>query len=347
MQVKTALREVTRLEVHGLSVAVGGEWPDVLDQVRLDFAWFERPAAETASADVEVTIECRPPDFEALGDGVASFVTPRNVVYQDRERTVVDYFGRAVSILDRATGRTVVQGEDVHLVHEAVYHLLLSRIGEHLDACGLTRLHALGLAGAQGGVAVMLPSGGGKSTLALRALRAEDVRLLSEDSPLIDRSGTVHPFPLRIAVNPTDAATLPDGAVRRIDRMEFHPKLVLDLEAFADRVESQPQPLRHLVIGRRSLGTHASLDPVPRRSAVSTLIREAVVGVGIYQGMEFVLQHGMRDVVGKVGVAASRAACCSRALQRASVWQLTVGRDHARNWEALAPLLGRAGQAYD
>ena len=141
-------------------------------------------------------------------------------------------------------------------------------------------------------------------------------------------------------MNPTDAATLPEGSVRRMDRMEFHPKLVLDLEAFSDRVESQPQPLRHLVIGRRSLGLHASLEPVPRRSAVSTLVREAVVGVGIYQGMEFVLQHGMRDVVGKVGVGATRAACCTGVLARAKVWRLTVGRDHARNWDALAPLLG-------
>jgi hypothetical protein len=337
--VETGLRESTRLEVHGLGVAVGGDWPEVVDQVRLDFAWFERQPAGAAPADVEVTIEHRPPDFDALGDGVASFVTPRNVVYQDGPRTIVDYFGRAVTVLDRATGRAVVQGEDEHLVHEAVYHFLLSRIGEHLEARGLTRLHALGLSGGQGAVAVMLPSGGGKSTLALRALREERVRLLSEDSPLIDRRGNAHAFPLRIAVNPTDAANLPDGSVRRMDRMEFHPKLVLDLEAFADRVESEPQPLRHLVIGRRSLGTHASLDPVPRRSAVSTLIREAVVGVGIYQGMEFVLQHGMRDTVGKLGVAATRTACCAGVLARAKVWRLTVGRDHGRNWDALAPLL--------
>jgi hypothetical protein len=338
--VEAALREFTRLEVHGLGVVVGGDWPEVVEQVRLDFAWFEQPTAGAPSADVEVAIERRSPDFDALGDGVASFVTPRNVVYQDGERTIVDYFGRAVSILDRASGRLVVQGEDEHLVHEAVYHFLLSRIGEHLESRGLTRLHALALSGGQGAVAVMLPSGGGKSTLALRALRADGVRLLSEDSPLIDRRGMAHPFPLRIAVNPTDVASLPDGAVRRMDRMEFHPKLVLDLEAFADRVESRPQPLRHLVIGRRSLGTHASLEPVPRRSAVSTLIREAIVGVGIYQGMEFILQHGMRDTVGKLGIAATRTACCSAVLARAKVWQLTVGRDHARNWETLAPLLG-------
>ncbi len=339
MDVEAGLDVTVRLEVHGLRIAVEGDWPEVVEQIRLDFAWFERPAPDASSAHIEVTIERRPPDFEALGDGVASFVTPRNVVYQDGRRTIVDYFGRAVSVLDRDAGRLVVQGEDDHLVHEAVYHFLLSRIGEHLEAHGLTRLHALALSGDQGAVAVMLPSGGGKSTLALRALRDERVRLLSEDSPLIDRHGMAHPFPLRIAVNPTDAATLPDGAVRRMDRMEFHPKLVLDLEAFSGRVESRPQPLRHLVIGRRSLGQHASLEPVPRRSAVSTLVREAIVGVGIYQGMEYVLQHGMRDVVGKLGIAATRTTCCTGVLARANVWRLTVGRDHSRNWEALGALL--------
>jgi hypothetical protein len=310
-----------------------------VEQVRLDFAWFEQPARGASPADLEVAIERRPPDYEALAGGVATFVTPRNVVYQDGQRTIVDYFGRAVSILDRSSGRLVVQGEDHHLVHEAAYHFLLSRIGEHLEACGLTRLHALALSGRQGAVAVMLPSGGGKSTLALRSLQQGDARLLSEDSPLIDRQGRAHPFPLRIAVNPTEAATLPEGSVRRIERMEFHPKLVLDLSVFADRVEPHPQPLRHLVIGRRSLGLDASLEPVPRRRAVSTLVREAVVGVGIYQGMEFVLQHGMRDVAGKLGIVGTRAACCSGVLARAKVWQLTVGRDHARNWDALEPLL--------
>jgi hypothetical protein len=339
MAVETALHVPTRLEVHGLTVAVGGDWPDVVDQIRRDFAWFERPVPQGSIADLEVTVQRREPDFDSLGNGLASFVTPRNVVYQDGQRTIVDYFGRAVSILDRATGRLVVQGEDDHLVHEAVYHFLLSRIGEHLEHHGFTRLHALALSGGQGAVAVMLPSGGGKSTLALRALRDDGVRLLSEDSPLIDRRGRAHPFPLRIAVNPTDAASLPDGSVRRMDRMEFHPKLVLDLEAFSERVESQPQPLRHLVIGRRSLGRDASLEPAPRGSAVPALLREAVVGVGIYQGMEFVLQHGMRDVVGKVGIAATRVTCCAGALARAKVWRLTVGRDHSRNWEVLAPLL--------
>ena len=121
--------------------------------------------------------------------------------------------------------------------------------------------------------------------------------------------------------------------------MEFHPKLALELSAFAERIETNSRPLAHLVIGRRTLGGASSLESLPRRAAIGTLLREAVVGVGIYQGMEFVLQRGMRDVAGKAGVAAMRARCCNAGLRRAHVWRLTLGRDHQSNWEALRTLL--------
>jgi hypothetical protein len=127
--------------------------------------------------------------------------------------------------------------------------------------------------------------------------------------------------------------------VRRLERMEFHPKLALDLEAFRHRIEPSPRPLAHVVVGVRSLGRTASLAPLPRRAAVGTVVREAVVGVGVYQGMEFVLQRGMRDVAGKAGTAVVRARCCAAGLRRARVWRLTLGRDHERNWQALLPLL--------
>lgn len=250
-------------DVHGLRMSVSGDWPEIVEGLRLDFAWFQ--AVPRDRVDVEVEIERRPPDFDVFGDVPASFVTPRNVVFQRDARTIVDYFGQAVSVLDRATGKLTVQGEDGPLVHEAAYHYLVSRAGKYFDEVGLPRLHALALVGREGAVAIMLPSGGGKSTLALRALREDGTKLLSEDSPLIDARGRLHPFPLRIGINATDAAKLPSGQVRRIERMEFHAKYALELEAFADRIESRSQPLRHLVVGRRTLGREARLEPLPRR----------------------------------------------------------------------------------
>jgi hypothetical protein len=326
------------LEVHGLRIRVSGDWPEVVESVGLDFAWFAGPPSRRAP-DVEVVVERRAPDFDALEPVDASFVTPRNVVYQHDGRTIVDYSGRAVSVLDRATGRLTVQGDHRALVEEAVYLFVLSRVGAHLESRGLVRVHGLSLAGPGGATTVMLPSGGGKSTLALRALGDPAVRLLSEDSALLDRGGRLHPFPLRIGINETQASSVPAGHVRRIDRIEGHTKLALEVHGFADRVEAEPQPLGHLVIGRRSLGREARLEALPRRAALSPLLREMVVGVGIYQGMEFLLQRGLRDVTGMASTFGGRAACAAAALARVRVWRLTLGRDHARNWDTLRQLV--------
>jgi hypothetical protein len=326
-----------QLDFYGLRASVTG-WPQVVGNLELDFAWFARSRAE-GTADVEVIIERRQPDLDALGDPVASFVTPRNIVYQDGGRTVVDYFGQAVSLLDRDGDRVVIQGEREHVVYQAAYLFLLSRVGQHLDARGLPRLHGLGIVGGQGGVVVMLPSGGGKTALALQTLLSSEVRLLSEDSPLIDRRGMMHPFPLRIGIHPAEAESLPNGSLRPIERLELGAKMALEVEAFADRIATRPEPLRHIVIGTRSLGRGARLEAAPRAAALGPLLREAVVGVGLYQGMEFVLRRGMRDVLRHGDTALTRALSCMGVLRRAKVWRLQTGRDRERNWAALQPLL--------
>jgi hypothetical protein len=351
MPVDTAVAHGTSFDFYGLPANIESDWPEVVDAIRLDYSWFETDARANGdgrardwpvgspAAPISLEIERAAPDYEAQGDLTASFVTPRNVVYQTAGTTLVDYFGRALLAYDRAGRRARITGEDAHLVHEAAYQFLMSRLGEHLDACGLARLHSLGLSGNDGGVAVMLPSGGGKSTLAVRALQADGVRILSEDTPLLDRTGTLHPFVLRLGINEIDADKLAGRNVQRIERMEFHPKLVLAVDEFADKLEERPQPFRHLVIGRRAIGSQSRLEELPRRAAVGTLLREAVVGVGVYQGMEFVLQRGMRDVLGQAGVFGNRARACAAGLRNTRVWQLTIGRDHDRNWKTLEELL--------
>ncbi|MEA2309807.1 MAG: hypothetical protein QOI65_2093, partial [Thermoleophilaceae bacterium] len=102
---------------YGLPVRVRGDWPEVLDELRLDFWWFVRSSEAPAGDAVEIVVERRAPDFDAYGAVTASFVTPRNVVYQQPDRTLVDYFGRALSVVERDRDRALVQGLDRHLVH--------------------------------------------------------------------------------------------------------------------------------------------------------------------------------------------------------------------------------------
>jgi hypothetical protein len=336
--VATAASGAFDLDVYGLRLRIDGDWPEIVEDLRRDFAWFVR-GSDGVAPHVVVSIARRAPDPGRFDAVPQSFITTRNAVFQSGAQTIVDYFGRAMATYDRARDELLVESEDKDLVHEAAYLFLLSRIGRHLDSSRLMRIHALGLSGRQGAVLVLLPSGGGKTTLALSALRKNGVKLLSEDTPVLDRRGFVHPFPLRIGVNVTDAHLLPDGQVRRIERLEYGPKLLLSMDTVEDRIERAPQPLRHLVLGRRWLSGGGSLTPIPRRSLIGPLVRDGVVGVGVAQMIEYVLRQGPRDLLGQGGIAAGRARCCARALVGTSAWQLELGRDPTRNWNALAQLL--------
>jgi hypothetical protein len=324
-------------DVYGLRVSVGGDWEETVEAVRLDLAWFEVPELPGPPA-VEVEIERGAPPYDGFGDPPAAFVTERNVVYRVLDRTVIDYLGRAVAVLDGERARVV--GEDPRAARRAAFDFVLSRISAHLDASGMPRLHGLGLTGRSGGVVVMLPSGGGKTTLALRALQAEGVRFLSEGSPIVDGEGLVRPlpFPLWVRDSAPEAAALPLEHVRRVEGELSDPR-ILELAAFQDRIETDARPLAHIVLGQRSLGRHSRLETLPRRAAVPTLLRDSVVGFGFFQGAEFLLRHGLRDLRHRVGPMWTRTLVCAAALRHAQVWQLTLGRDREGNWRALEPLL--------
>src|SRR2546421_13114828 len=114
------------LSVYGLRIRLEG-WAEALEAARLDFAWFER-RGRSGDADFRVTVECKEPDFDGFGDIGASFITPRNVVYQDGRRKIVDYFGRAVAVLDPENHHVLLQGNDLSITHDALYQCLVSRV---------------------------------------------------------------------------------------------------------------------------------------------------------------------------------------------------------------------------
>jgi hypothetical protein len=328
-----------RFEVYGLRVVVDGGWDEVVGAVANDLAWFEVRAAGAHEPDVAIHIERGSPDYGVFGDVPASFVTERNVVYHVGDATVIDYLGRALSVLEQSSQARVI-GLDAATARRAAFDFALARITDHLDRRSMPRLHGLGLAGAAGGVVIMLPSGGGKTTLALRALREDGVRILSEGSPIIDAKGRLHalPFPLWVRDSAPEAGTLPLEHVRRVDGELSDPR-ILELSAFSERIEAEPQPLAHIVLGRRALGEHSRLDPLPRRAAVPALVRDTVVGFGFFQGAEFLLRHGLRDLRHRAGPMSTRARACAAGLRSARVWQLTLGHDRDGNWRALEPLL--------
>lgn len=327
---------------HGIGVAVESPDQRLLDAVRHSFSFF---SAEIQQADLRITCWPERPDYDSLPELTSSVATPRNISFMGNGLVYIDYFGRALNIYNPREGSCRIFTEEPRLAREIVYLTILSRVSERLDRKGIHRVHGLGLEQRGRAALVMLPSGGGKSTLALSILQDPDcgIRLIAEDSPLIRRDGWLLPFPVRIGVHPHK---VPKGIDPRFtlleERMEFEPKVSIDVTCFADRLVREPVRPGLILLGRRTTGSVPRIDPVPRRRVIRHVLMNSVVGIGLYQGMEFIMQKGLGDVFSHGTVAFSRAYNNLRLVGSSRIYEFFIGRDVQQNHRSLMDFLRKS-----
>jgi len=300
-----------------------------------DFQFF-RHDDDTAGLRIEICTQ-RPPYAEAP-DAVATNYTPRNVSFSMGQTTWLDYGGRALAIWDRAAGTFRVYSEDPDLLYEVAYLFLLSRIGEDLDQRHMHRIHALALEYQGRAVLAVFPMGGGKSTLGAAMLRFPEIGFLSDDSPFISPNGRVHAFPLRLGLLPGSENEIPTEQRRTIRRMEFGPKVLVNYDYFAHRVQPSAEP-GIVFLGRRSLGDVCRIEPASTGERYQSILADCVVGLGLFQGIEFVLRNSPIQLLGKAGIAWSRLRSAQSLFRRSEVYRLVLGRDLARNAETVFEFL--------
>jgi hypothetical protein len=326
--------------VHGFGFALEGSSRHAIDGLADDFAFF---AGGAAAAAVTLQLDEGRPDYGGLPRCDAAVYTPRNVVYHDGTRRILDFGGHGLGVYDPAARRFHMTSENPHLVYEAGYLFLLSQIGQHADLLGLHRVHAMAISRSGRAVLALLPMGGGKSTLLAALMRISDVGVLSDDSPFIDRRGDVHAFPLRLGLLPGCERDLPPEQVRRIERMEFGPKYLVNHAYFADRVVPRAEP-GVVLIGRRTLADEGRLEPASYQTAMQAMVPHSIIGMGLFQGLEYVLQRNSRELLGKMNVAWSRARNAHALVRRSRCFVFHMGRDVERNAALVLEASERAAQ---
>ena len=318
---------VCHFDVHGYRFSIESSVPEAVEGLRQDFAFFSSTAGPRETT-VELIAGNPPLDDVPAVD--ASVYTPRNVVYRNGRFRYIDYHGRGLGIVDEQHDGLKLYSLDHGLLYEAAYLFLLSRIGQALDARGLHRIHALGVEVKGRAVLVLLPMGGGKSTLGLHLLKFPEVRLLSDDAPWICRDGRVLAFPLRIGLLPGSEESIPPEHRRVMQRMEFGPKHLVNFEYFQDRVCASAEP-GLVLLGARTLRPECRIEEVGMTAALRPMVANCVIGVGLFQGLEFILQSSALELAKKSGLGVSRARNCWRLLRRSRVCRVHLGRDAEQN----------------
>jgi hypothetical protein len=310
-------------DFYGLHVQVSGD-PALVEDLQRDFSFFR---GEIGHPHLSLVMVRQSYDRASLPRLKATLQSPRNIVYRADGVIYGDYFGRALSVYRTAQRRWEIFSQDRDLAHEVAFLTILSRVGQHLDSVGLHRVHALGVAAGNRAVLVLLPMAGGKTTLALKLLNAGGIRLLSEDSPLLGPNGQVHPFPLRIGVRPGgEPPEIPAHFWRTVQRMEFGPKTLIDISYFQDRLAS-PCQVGAILLGERWLTGPSSIRPGNRRAAFKEFMKNCVVGLGLYQGVEFILERSPMELLGQTSLALSRLRRSLEVISRAQVYRFALGQE--------------------
>lgn len=327
-------------DFYGVTLQVECDDPETLQRVCSDFSHFRvgHPSAEPPS--LRITAERRKPNYDALPAIKARVYTPRNICYPDGDVTYIDYFGRALSLYDRARSTLHVQSDNVHMLHEVVFLSVLSRIGEQLERRKMHRVHSLAIDHNGEAALFMMPSGGGKTSLAMTFLSRElPYLVLSEDSPLIDEHGRIHPFPLRFGVAGEMPEGIADEHVTYVERMEFEPKNLISLEAFEGSIAQSSSQPRFLFIGERNLGRDCAIRPISRMAGLKPLMRDMVVGVGLYQGVEFLFRTSALDLFRNSLLFVSRLRRALTLLRSCEVYVIDLGRDRELNASTVVSFL--------
>ncbi|HTP88078.1 MAG TPA: hypothetical protein VMJ34_14080 [Bryobacteraceae bacterium] len=333
---------VAAFSVHGYGFTLTGNCEFALGGLAEDFGYFaeHRETAQQTARAVTLELIEHLPDYDGLPACDAAVYTPRNVVYRHQGKRIVDFGGCGLGVYDAAAGHFRVVSADPHLVYEAAYLFLLSQIGQAADARRLHRLHALAMSHHGCSVLVLLPMGGGKSTLASALLKHSSMSILSDDSPFIDRNGNAFAFPLRLGMLKGSEHEIPPEHRRLIKRMEFGPKYLVNYSWFADRVADRAAP-GIVLLGRRTLAPEGRVEPASYRTAMAGMIPNMVVGLGLFQGLEYLLERSTRELAGNVGLGWSRLRNAHALVRRSKNYLFHMGRDSEANARMVMDLAER------
>lgn len=243
---------------------------------------------------------------------------------------------------DYAARSGLLRAGSLALLKELSYLLILARAGEELDRRGLHRLHAGALGFAGRAHLFCGAQGTGKTTLLLELLKDREFSLLSDDTPLIARDGTVLPFAVRLGLGLDSPHLAEFGGLREFERRHYAPKRLLDISPAGIRV-SPPLPPGGAFLLRRAAAPR--IRPAGRAAAAGELLRSLALGCGTPQLAEYFLRPHPADAASKAGILFSRLRAARALLARSRFYIFEVGPDRACNAAAFKAFLSSGSAA--
>lgn len=318
------------IDIHGLIVQTHCQSDELLTRLQRPFKYF---ITNSGLPEVEIFVQTTEPPYDSFPRLKASFSTPRNIVFKGVGIKIIDYFGKGVVVEESGGRKFTIYGTDPNFLQEAFYLLVLFIFGQFCDKNRIFRIHALAFSFGDTAVLFTADAGGGKSTMAFALLESDNFNIISDDEALVNSSGRVLPFPLRIGtLDENKLKSIPDEYVYELDRMEFGRKFFVDMEYWNNRLEKRELDKKIYFVARRLINGDPYVEQISGYGAFTSLIGSAIIGFGLYQGMEFVFNNPLKEIITLVPVFFRRTVSAIKFVKETDCYQIFLSRDTEKNF---------------
>lgn len=323
------------INIHGFVVECRHPEPALLEASLRHFKSF-LTYEKTSEPAATLLISSSEPEYQNLPRCRMAFSTPRNVVYRDGSRKIIDYSGRGLIIEDKKNSTYQLTSTDPELLREMCHLTVLSLWGQDCDRRGRLRIHAMAVSAADTAIVIMMPAGGGKSTLLHGALKDKSFGIIAEDIALIDSQGTLLPVPSPIGLSSCEEPEkYPDDYLWIEQRTEFGPKYRLDADYFSEQIERRSFQKIVFMTGNRFLNGTPEITKAGLMLKLKSISREIVFGIGVYQGFEYVVNHTPWEVLKQIPVFLRRFFLALSLARKHIFYEFSLGRCSAENTACL------------
>lgn len=325
------------LDFHHHIILVRCNESSLLQKLRKEFHFFVSDEEPTP----EITIELSKESLPEMPSMVASKILEHAAVYRLGNLKYVDYFGEALTIHDSSLGNVKIYSLDEERLFEITFLVIHSLAGEKLDLDGFCRLHAVAVSLNKLNAIVMLPSKGGKSTLLKNLLENPEIKIISDDMPLCDYGGHIHPFPSKISLNDKpETGLLAELDWHEFKRHHFPPKWTASLSQMKDRLDHESFEHQNILIaGHRLSNGESMLTKVSRWKMAGPLMEHMIIGFGLPQIIEMFLNFRFTDIFKMIRHSVIRVICAFQLARKSECYFLYMGPDKNYNAQLILDLM--------
>ncbi|MFM6929765.1 MAG: hypothetical protein ACKOX6_14950 [Bdellovibrio sp.] len=256
-----------------------------------------------------------------------------------------DYFGKALVRFDFSKESATIYSQNINALHEIIYLVTLSRVGKALDLRGFHRIHAMSAIIKNVSVICSMHMGNGKTSFLLESLKDANTVWLSDDSPLIARSGQAFSFPLRIGVTSSwleqhraSSPHLDFSQMYEIERMKYGKKYLLPIGAISNPISAKSVAPQLILLGAKNASA-CQVKSISAWRAFPILFLNLGIGLGLPMMREYFFEPGLKSPVNIIKIFCSRMLTVLRLMRNARFAYAQLSPDPSHNLKVFCSFL--------